>query len=42
MKTINVYFEDKEYEELKKYKNDLSWHDFIMKLTKPEKEGKKN
>lgn len=32
MKQINVYFEDREYEELLKVKIDLSWHDFIMKL----------
>lgn len=32
MKKINVYFEDKEFEALKKVKNDLSWHDFIMQL----------
>ena len=36
MKKINVYFEDKEFEQLKKYKKTLTWHDFIMELTKPE------
>ncbi len=32
MRQINVYFEDKEYEELLKVKKIMSWHDFIMKL----------
>ena len=32
MKQINVYFEDKEYKELLKEKDGLSWHDFILKL----------
>lgn len=32
MKQINVYFEDKELEELKKKKGNLSWHDFILKF----------
>ncbi|MBA7492054.1 hypothetical protein ES702_02603 [subsurface metagenome] len=31
-KQINVYFEDSEFEKLIKYKDDLSWHDFILKL----------
>jgi len=34
MKSINVTFEDAEYEKLLKAKNDLSWHDFIMELVK--------
>ena len=32
MKTINVTFEDKEYEKLSKQKSKTSWHDFIMEL----------
>lgn len=32
VKQINVYFDDKEYEKLKKIKDNLSWHDFIVKL----------
>lgn len=32
MKQINVYFDDKEYENLKEKKGDLSWHDFILML----------
>lgn len=30
MKTINETFEDKEHQDLKKFKKNLSWHDFIM------------
>lgn len=30
MKTINETFTDEEYENIKKLKNGLSWHDFIM------------
>ena len=30
MKTINVTFEDKEYETLLKKKGDVNWHDFIL------------
>lgn len=32
MKSINVYFENEEFERLSKEKGDLSWHDFILKL----------
>ncbi len=39
MKKINVYFEDYEFKELKEFKKDLSWHDFIMSLTKQEKKN---
>jgi len=38
MRTINVVFEDKEYEQLKKLKADMSWHDFMIDLA----EGRKN
>ncbi len=34
MKTINVTFEDKEYESLKDVKGNLNWHDFILILVK--------
>jgi hypothetical protein len=35
VKTLNIAFEDKEMEQLKKAKGDSkSWHDFIMGLTK--------
>ena len=34
MKTINVTFEDQEYEKLLKAKEEKSWHDFILELTK--------
>lgn len=34
MKTINVTFEDVEYEELLKKKGELSWHNFILQLNK--------
>lgn len=42
MKQINVYFDDKEYEELIKTKNNLSWHDFIIFLSKNQKKEEKN
>lgn len=29
VKSINVYFDDEEYDELLKIKRELSWHDFI-------------
>ena len=32
MKSITVYFEDKEFEELKEAKKNTSWHDFILTL----------
>jgi len=37
MRTINVVFEDKEYDQLKKKKKKEKWHDFIMTLVKPTK-----
>jgi len=37
MRTINVVFEDKEYDQLKKLKGDLSWHDFMMATAKGDK-----
>lgn len=40
MKSINVYFEDNEFEKLIKAKGDQSWHDFIMKLVKSTKNKK--
>ena len=30
MKSLNETFTDEEWEELKKAKGDLSWHDFIL------------
>jgi len=33
MKTINVTFEDDEFEKLLKAKTDKSWRDFILTLT---------
>ena len=36
MKTINVTFEDKEYEQLLKVKGSVAWREFILKLTKKE------
>lgn len=30
MKQINVYFESDEFENISKFKNNLSWHDFII------------
>lgn len=38
MKTINVTFENKEHEELQRKKGDMSWHDWIIKLSQNNKE----
>ena len=40
MKVINCHFEDFEFEELIKYKKRMSWHDFILLLTKRDKDEK--
>ena len=32
MKTINVFFEDSDYEKLIKRKGKLSWREFILQL----------
>ena len=32
MKTLNVWFEDEEFEILKNSKKEYSWHDFILML----------
>ena len=42
MKTINVTFEDKEYEQLKKKKGEQSWHDFIIEAAKKTKKTSMN
>ena len=34
MKSITVYFEDSEFEDLKNIKLEMTWHDFIMLATK--------
>jgi predicted CopG family antitoxin len=34
MKTLNVVFDDDEFEKLLKQKAEKSWHDFIMELSK--------
>jgi hypothetical protein len=34
MKTLNIPLEDKEFIILEKKKGKLSWHDFIMQLSK--------
>lgn len=36
MKRIYIFFEDEEFEELKRVKKKLSWHDFIMSIIKME------
>ena len=40
LKAITVYFDEKEFKELKKVKKDISWHDFILHLIKEDKEDK--
>lgn len=32
VKQINVYFDEEEYKKLVEKKNNLSWHDFILRL----------
>ena len=34
MKTINVSFEDKEYEKILKVKKEISWREFILNKVK--------
>jgi len=41
MKSINVYFENEEFEKLSKAKGKQSWHDFIMNLIKKQKKDDK-
>jgi len=41
MKTINESFDDKEFEELKKFKKKLSWKDFILLMYNHCKEAEK-
>ena len=36
MKSITVYFEDKEFKKLIKSKDTMTWHDFILTLVKEE------
>lgn len=37
MKTLNVTFENEEYDQLIAKKGETSWHDFIMKLVEVKK-----
>jgi len=37
MKSILVYFENKEHDSLIEKKGKMSWHDFILQLIKKEK-----
>lgn len=39
MKTINETFDDEEYKMMKKIKNGLNWHDFIILLVTHAKES---
>jgi len=41
MKTINVTFEDEEHKKLTEKKGELSWREFILKLTDDKKEDEK-
>lgn len=34
MKSIQVYFEDKDFEKLEKQKGNLSWREYILKLSR--------
>ncbi len=40
MKSINVYFEDIDFEFLKDLKKDMSWRELIMKLAKGDENDK--
>ena len=40
MKQINIYFEDKDFDNLKKFKGELSWKDFILMMYNHLKETK--
>jgi len=40
MKTINVTFDEEEYDDLLKRKGETSWHNYILSINK--KEGDKN
>jgi len=40
MKQIQVWFEDAEHKKLVDVKNNLSWHDFIMKLVEMRRKEK--
>jgi hypothetical protein len=35
MKTINIYFEDDEMEQLQDVKGDLTWREFVLQLVQP-------
>ena len=39
VKSINVYFDDDEYEQLLKLKGEVSWHDFIWNNKKESHEN---
>jgi hypothetical protein len=41
MKTINVTFEDEEFERLEMKKGTLSWHDYIMTLAGEQEKSQK-
>lgn len=41
MKTINVTFEDLEYEKLLKEKGEMNWRDFVLTLTNKKAEKNK-
>lgn len=41
MKTLNVPFDDNEYEKLNKIKGEKSWHDFILELIEIRKRASK-
>ncbi|KKL04344.1 hypothetical protein LCGC14_2617010 [marine sediment metagenome] len=41
MKSINVYFENDEFDFLKKIKKKMSWRELILKLAKGDKDGNK-
>jgi len=34
MKSIQIYFEDEDFEKLEKQKGNMSWRDFILKTIK--------
>ena len=41
LNVLHITFTDQEYNLLKKYKKDFSWHDFLIELVKTYKESHK-
>ncbi len=42
MKTLNIFLEDKEHEDLVREKGSMSWHDFLVGKINNQKENETN